>query len=63
MSDETADCRHCGKPIRKFSPYVGAKGVWMHLDGSHAYEDCRDLKAEPVVTESTARHAKKDANC
>jgi hypothetical protein len=61
---EVADCLHCGKPIRKFHPYEGAQGVWMHLDGLHAYEDCRGLKAapKPVVTESTGRHAQSGAN-
>jgi hypothetical protein len=60
---EVADCLHCGKPIRKFAPYEGAKGVWMHTDGRHAYEDCQGLKAEPTVTESTGRHSEKGANC
>lgn len=44
---ETGECLHCEQPIRKFYPYDGADGEWMHIDGRHAYPECRGLRAVP----------------
>ena len=44
---EESQCLHCEQKIRKFYPYPGAAGQWMHLDGHRAYPECRNLKATP----------------
>lgn len=44
---EKARCKYCDQPIEKFLPHPGGAGVWMHVDGHHAYPECRYLKATP----------------
>ena len=40
-------CRHCEQTIRQFELYPNGPKQWLHVDGSHAYPECRNLKAEP----------------
>jgi hypothetical protein len=45
-------CKHCRVVIREMVPYEGALvKTWMHVDGSHAYEHCRNCRAEPMEVE------------